>query len=120
MAGRIQFSDRKPEPVSWWARFTVWVRGRWQSVAAVLSREPKKTPPTAVPQPPRIRFREPDPRPLVIRDAPTHCPACGLLLSVSDTVVCTLNSAHMVHAQCSVDLLKGKCPLDGAALRAVG
>jgi hypothetical protein len=120
MAGRIQFRDRKPEPTSWGARFIAWVRGRWRSIAAVLSGEPKKAPQDSVPQPSRIRFRSPEARPLVIRDAPIHCPACGSLLSLSETVVCTLNSAHMVHAQCGVDLLKGKCPLDGAALRAVG
>ena len=118
MAGRIQFTHRKP--VAWPARFFAWARECWRSTMAMLSGGTKEQPAEVVPKPSRIRFlnRERIPA-LVIRNAPVHCPACGFeLLSETETVVCTMNSAHVVHAQCSIELVRGKCPLDGAALKA--
>ena len=124
MPGRIQFNTLKPETAPWPARFLEWVRQRYRSLMALLGGAEKPVDP-ATPRESRIRFHDlrnggsqTDPA-LVIRDAQVHCPACGLeLASQSETAVCTLNSAHVVHARCSVELLKGKCPLDGAAMRA--
>jgi hypothetical protein len=56
---------------------------------------------------------------LVLRGSQLHCPACGgELTDGAEMVRCSLDPAHVVHARCSRDLVKGKCPRDGGALEA--
>lgn len=117
MAGRIQFRDRKPESRAWPSRLLAWLLELYRSLKVRLWGEKQTPTAEAAQKPSRVRFRNHQPPPLVIREAPVHCPACGLeLLSQSETVACSLNSAHVVHARCGEELLRGKCPLDGAAL----
>jgi hypothetical protein len=56
----------------------------------------------------------------VLKGSELHCPACGMALTEeSETVRCSLDPSHVVHAKCSRDLVKGRCPRDGGALQAV-
>ena len=116
MAGRVQFLDRKAAPVGWPARLFLWVQERFRALRGTAGK------PTVaeVERPRRVRIRvfKPD-LGLVIHKAAVRCPACGIELQPgSETVACSMNSSHVVHARCSAELLKGKCPHDGALLKA--
>ena len=107
MPGRVKFKDPKP---GFWARF---VRAFWElprRLKFILTRNA----PAAAPVPnsggARAKF--------VLRNgSSTHCLGCGLeLVASAVTVKCTANPAHVVHRECGVQLVKGKCPLDGNPL----
>jgi hypothetical protein len=121
MAGKIRFKDRDPEPVEWTARLAGWFRGRWRAIVGLFPTGQPKPTQDLVENPRRVRFRPRD-RPVVVHDdgSPVTCQGCGMPLVESETLSCIMNSAHVVHARCAEELLRGKCPLDGAALRAAG
>jgi len=112
MAGKIKFKYKPEAQIR-----LAWLSKTWQAFLRWLqdlrgSRGPSihwKTPPGS-----RQRQRD-----LVLKNSELHCPACGEeLVEGAETVRCTLDPTHVVHARCSEELVKGKCPRDGGILEA--
>src|SRR5215472_17136149 len=118
MAGRVRFL-RKSSRGDWARRLRDWLQAIWLRTAAPPrgDREQRHLAIRWKTQPP-IAQQHPG-RGLVLKGSELHCPACGMpLTEESETVTCSLDSSHVVHAKCSRYLVKGKCPRDGGALQA--
>ena len=116
MAGKIKFK-RKPRTGHWAQSRMEWLSRTWQAFLRWLqdlrrSRRPAIHWKTLAGD--RQRRRS-----LVLKNSELHCPACGEeLVEGTETVRCTLDPTHVVHARCSKELVKGKCPRDGGVLEA--
>jgi len=115
MAGKVRFKS-KPRRVEWAQRVLEWFPRTWCSFVQWLQDLRKrraagvrwKVQPTA-----QLRGG------LVLKGSQLHCPACGgELIDGAEMVRCCLDPTHVVHARCSRDLVRGKCPRDGGALEA--
>jgi hypothetical protein len=118
MPGKVKFK-RKPGRVHWAQRVLDWFpaayRAAPQWLRGLFSRPAPDGPQaTGAAGPAR-------PKGLVIKDSRIHCPACGEELTQGAAMLkCTLDPTHLVHAQCGRELVRGRCPRDGAALIAAG
>lgn len=118
MPGKVKFK-RKPARTSWTQRVLNWFpaayRAALQWLGGLFSRPAADKPPATV------TAGTARPRGLVIKDSRVHCPACGEeLIQGAAMLKCTLDPTHLVHAQCGRELVRGRCPRDGAALIAAG
>jgi hypothetical protein len=115
MAGKIKLK-RKRSHIAWAERFFEWFPNAYHAIVSWLRSiflqisggEAKRQADSTHKQ-----------HGLVLKGSRLHCPACGMeLIAGAKIVICALDSTHIVHAKCSEDLVKGKCPRDGGSLQA--
>jgi hypothetical protein len=118
MAGKVRFK-RKSSPKGWVQRLLGWFSSIWHAIM----RSPQDrvdARPSGILWKTRPKDALPQGKGLVLKASQLHCPACGEELTDGAEIVrCALDPAHVVHARCSSDLVKGKCPRDGGALQPV-
>lgn len=93
--------------------FFKWIRGLFKrQKSKIIIRPPKPKPK------PQENQDITETEQLTIRSKIKNCRACGLAIEPGEpTAKCQDNPAHIVHKDCAVKLVRGKCPTCGHPLK---